>query len=125
MKLRLQANSIRLRLKRGEVAQFVQEGWVEEKIVFGHDQALRYRLEISFDAKVLQATFRAGEIFVEVPTEMASHWASSDEVGIEAIQPAGEQAGLHILIEKDFACLNGPEEQNVDTFPNPLAGKLC
>ncbi len=30
MKLRLQANSIRLRLKRGEVAQLIKEGAVVE-----------------------------------------------------------------------------------------------
>jgi hypothetical protein len=32
---------------------------------------------------------------------------------------------LQVLIEKYFACLDKPDEENVDTFPNPLAGTKC
>jgi hypothetical protein len=35
-------------------------------------------------------------------------------------QPVDHQASLRILIEKDFACIDGTDEQNADTFPNPL-----
>jgi hypothetical protein len=124
MKLRLQANSIRLRLKRGEVAQLIARGFVEETISFGSDQTLSYRLQISTKLTEPRAVFATGKIEVTVPVETASNWASGNDVGIEANQPAGELP-LQILIEKDFACLNGPEEQNVDTFPNPLAGTRC
>jgi len=124
MKLRMQTNSIRLRLKRREVDQLIREGSVEEVITFGSDQTLRYRLQTSTAVKVPQAIFSAGEIDVAVPVEIAQRWALGDDVGIEASQPAGENP-LQILIEKDFACLNGPAEQNVDTFPNPLAGTPC
>jgi len=56
---------------------------------------------------------------------MAHRWASSEEVGMEASQPVGENPPLQILIEKDFACLSGDDAQNVDTFPNPLPGTPC
>jgi hypothetical protein len=56
---------------------------------------------------------------------VAADWAAGDDVGIEAMQPAGNDGALQILVEKDFACLNGPPEQNVDTFPNPLVGTKC
>jgi len=124
MKLRLQSNSLRLRLKRGEVAQLVQDGSVEEVITFGSDQALHYRLQTSAIVKSPQAIFSAGEINVTVPIETAQKWGLGDDIGIEATQPARE-GSLQILIEKDFACLNGNEAQNVDTFPNPLAGTPC
>jgi hypothetical protein len=124
MKLRLQTNSLRLRLKRREVAQLIKDGSVEEVITFGSDQTLRYRVQTSPTVKAPQAIFAVGEIDVAVPVEMAQQWALGDGVGIEASQPAGENP-LQILIEKDFACLNGNDEQNVDTFPNPLAGTPC
>ena len=50
-------------------------------------------------------------------------WASTDQIGIEGEQPVIHQANLQILIEKDFACIDGTDDENVDTFPNPLAGK--
>jgi hypothetical protein len=72
-----------------------------------------------------QAKVTASSIVVRVPTRDAARWASTDEVGIEGYQPAGGPASLRILIEKDFACLDGTDERNADTFPHPLAGTKC
>jgi len=90
MKLRLQTNSIRLRLKRGEVAQLVKDRFVEEVITFSSDQTLRYRVQISMIVKAPQAIFSAGEIDVALPDVIARQWALGDDVAIEACQPAGE-----------------------------------
>jgi hypothetical protein len=127
MKLRLQSNSIRLRLKRSEVEQLARTGRVEEQIVFGagSETSLTYVLETSTAVKDLTANLKAGRIIVQVPVETARRWATSNEVGLERVQPTGDEFGLHLLIEKDFACLNGTTEQNADTFPNPLAGTKC
>ena len=127
MKLRMQSNSIRLRLKRGEVDQLMETGRVEERIRFGPGNAgfFNYILEASQAVSNPKAILKAGGILVQVPTQMVSHWGSSDDVGIEVIQAAGDESSLEILIEKDFACLNGDPEQNIDTFPNPLVGTKC
>lgn len=127
MKLRLQSNSIRLRLKRGEVDQLAKTFRVEEKIISGDGagDVFRYVLEASRDVAAPRAHFEAGLILVQVPIEIVQRWASGSDIGIEAKSPAGVGRELHILIEKDFACLNGREEENVDTFPNPLAGTKC
>jgi hypothetical protein len=126
MKLRLQANSIRLRLKRLEVEQLACGGRVEEKILFGpKDEAFLYVLEASCGVTRIEARFQPHGIVVEVPAAHVAHWATSEQVGIEGFQIAGDSAKLHILIEKDFACLNGSDDQNIDTFPNPLAGTKC
>jgi hypothetical protein len=126
MKLRLQSNSIRLRLKRGEVDQLAKTGVVEEKIVIGAgpDDLFHYVLEASHAVTTPQATLTKRGILVQISVETASKWATGDDIGIEAMLPAGDKQ-LQVLIEKDFACLNGPEEQNIDTFPNPLAGTKC
>lgn len=127
MKLRMQSNSIRLRLKRGEVEKLVKTGRVEEKITLGNrpDEMFHYVLETSPTVSTPQAILTKNGILVQVPTEMVTNWASGDEVEIDARQLAGDQDQLQILIEKDFACLNGPPEQNIDTFPNPLMGSKC
>ena len=127
MKLRLQFNSIRLRLKRSEVDQFARTGRVEEKIIFGDagGDSLLYVLEATDLISSPRAGFTAGGVLVQVPLEMGLRWASGNEIGIEGEQPAGEQTRLRVLVEKDFACLDGTKEQNFDTFPNPLAGTKC
>ncbi|MCE0523157.1 MAG: hypothetical protein LV480_09635 [Methylacidiphilales bacterium] len=127
MKLRLQSNSIRLRLKRREVEQLAKSGCVEEKIIVGArpEDVFHYVLEASHAVSSPQAFLRGRGILVQVPVETVSRWAAGDDVGIEAVLPVGGQERLQVLIEKDFACLNGTEEQNIDTFPNPLAGTKC
>ena len=127
MKLRLQSNSIRLRLKRGEVEQLAKTGRVEEKVIMGSGvvDTFHYALQTSHSVSTPHAILEAKGILVLVPVEAVTRWATGNDVGIEAILPLGEQGRLQVLIEKDFACLNGPEEQNVDTFPNPLAGTKC
>jgi|KBSMisStandDraft_5_1062788.scaffolds.fasta_scaffold118683_3 hypothetical protein len=126
MKLRLQSNSVRLRLKRSEVEQFARTGRVEEKITFGEGagNSLLYILETA-DVLAPQARLTANGVTVQVPPDAAARWASGSEVGMDGTQEVGEKACLHVFIEKDFACLDGTDEQNIDTFPHPLAGTKC
>jgi hypothetical protein len=127
MKLRLQFNSIRLRLKRGEVEQLAKSGLVEEKIIVGAglQDVFRYVLESSDATPVPEARLQDKGLFVQVPVETVLRWATGDDVGIETFLLVGNEERLQILIEKDFACLNGTDEQNADTFPHPLAGEKC
>lgn len=126
MKLRLQSNSIRLRLKRAEVGRLAETGRIAEQIVMGvgADEVFCYALEASDGIDTPEASLTNTGISVRVPKASVLKWAMGDEIGIEACVPAGSQQ-LQILIEKDFACLNGPPEQNIDTFPHPLAGTKC
>ena len=125
MKLRLQANSIRFRLKRSEVEQFARTGIVEERIIAGSgdNQMFAYVLESSDKVSSPRAKLTPHAVIVQVPPDALMRWASTDQIGIEGEQPVVDQATLRIVIEKDFACIEGTDEQNADTFPNPLAGE--
>ena len=127
VKLRLQFNSIRFRLKRSEVEQFARTGRVEEKILIGSDddEWFDYVLESTAAVSSPRATVTVRGIIVQVPSDEVMKWASTDQVGIEGRQPADNETSLQILIEKDFACIDGNDEENADTFPNPLAGLKC
>ena len=115
MKLRIQGNSLRLRLTQKEVAHVRDGGRVESLIEFSQGQALVYRLEGSFHAKSVDAAFDGQAIRVRVPAHLITEWAESDQVSIEA--PSA--AGLHLLIEKDFQCLHGRDEQDLDAYSHP------
>lgn len=123
MKLRMRGNSIRLRLSQDEVAQLNKIGQVEETVEFGlAAPALSYRLETTVDSNVIKAAFRENCLSVLLPEKDAEHWVNSQQVGIESIQPLGDNRSLRILVEKDFACLaTRPQEDDTDAFPNPMA----
>ena len=123
MKLRFQANSIRLRLKQGEVARLADTGRLEEKIVFatGPEQAFTYVIETVEGRPAPHAELSNNTVHVRLAAETVRHWAASDQVGIEEHQPLSPDHCLHLLIEKDFACLDRNDEENADTFPHPLA----
>jgi len=115
MKLRLQGNSVRLRLTRSDVERLRDAGLVEELVDFGSGEALTYRLLSRPEPGPVRAGFREGAITVSMSMDVAQGWASSDEVGIHA-----QSGALTISIEKDFRCLTRPpEEQQRDAYPHP------
>ena len=115
MKLRIQENSLRLRLTRSEVARLHEHGVVEETARFKSDGRLTYRLLRRADTDSVQADLQNGIITVHVPAVAVDPWATSDEVGLYA-----QDGDLKIAIEKDFRCLTRPrEEEAADAYPHP------
>ena len=122
MKLRIRGDSLRFRLAQGEVARLLAGGRVSESVHFsgGVGDALTYSLQSSKSVAQVRARFAGREIEVDLPQVFVSHWADSDEVGIESTQPIGDGKRLHIMVEKDFRCLQPrPEEDERDNFPHP------
>jgi hypothetical protein len=114
MKLRLQSNSVRLRLTRSEVARLSETGLVEESVDFGAGEALTYRLQTRLEPGAVEAAYRQGIVTVSVSQQVAQAWAGSDEGGLYC------QAGaLTISVEKDFRCLTRPREGEPDAYPHP------
>jgi hypothetical protein len=114
MKLRLQGNSLRLRLTRSEVDRLRDAGSVSEVVDFGA-AALRYRLESRPDDGPLQAELDHGVMTVSVSTDTARAWAGSNDVGIY-----GQSGALAVSIEKDFRCLTRPLDRDErDAYPHP------
>jgi hypothetical protein len=125
MKLRIHSDSIRLRLSQADVLRFKDEGSVASAINFGPGERLFYRLSMDGRIDGPAATFKAGEIDVRLPMEMAVNWTRSDEVGISGNQNLNSDITLQILIEKDFGCLNErPRGEDADTYRHPLADRL-
>ena len=118
MKIRINGNSIRLRLTKTEIATFGEIGIVSETINFGHSK-LTYILKKS-DVKTLEASYHANEIEVSVPNEQARIWTNTDLVSLDEFTTISEKETLRILVEKDFKCLNPRiHEDETDHYPHP------
>jgi len=119
MKLRLHANSVRLRLNQADVAQFSKTGYLEETIKFGPDACLCYILESSSKIVSPKALFQNGELRVQISCAASKEWVTTDRVGISGKQSLANGKPLSILVEKDFKCMHG-DESDADGYPNPL-----
>jgi hypothetical protein len=120
MKLRIQGNSLRLRLSQSEVAQFSKTGFVEDSVQFAPGVSFAYTLESSSGVRSPQVSFQNGWLKFQLPSAMAMEWFTTDRVGISAEQPLESGKHLSILVEKDFQCLHGDVERDPDAYPNPL-----
>ncbi len=115
MKLRLQGNSVRLRLTGSEVERLRDTGIVEESVNFGAGETLAYRLHSRTELGPVQAGFRQGVLTVSLSIDAAQAWATSDEVGVYS-----QSEVLAISIEKDFRSLTRPRDgQELDAYPHP------
>ena len=119
MKVRIQGNSIRFRLKEPEVRRFSETGLVEETMALGHGAALRFRLEVA-ERETVGLQHRPNLLAIEVPRALASEWTDTGRVGFDARVDLGDGSGLSVLVEKDWACLDGSEEENIGSYPNPM-----
>ena len=120
MKLRIQGDSLRLRLTQKEVAQLRAGSPVEASIHFASGRCLTYALATSADAAQVSADFDGACIRVTLPFRTMAEWADSSQVTIAG--PENEPTAL--LIEKDFQCMHKPGEPDPDAYPNPLAAVL-
>ena len=127
MKLRIKGNSIRLRISRSELTRLIEEGRIADTTFFGVEESARltYALEQSDAVGSTQLAARPQEVAVVLPRGVASAWAEGEEVGVYATVDLGPRGALELMVEKDYACLDLSEAENVDTFPNPNAGALC
>jgi hypothetical protein len=114
MKIRIKGNSLRYRLTRSDLSDLAQRKALKEYTEFG-DQVLTYKVEIT-EEQALKATFTNQTITLYLSENMIKELDETDRVGFE------DQSGpLHLLIEKDFTCLDNVAEDQSDNFPNPLA----
>jgi len=129
MKLRIRGNSIRLRLKRGEVEQIAEGKSIVEETHFP-TSVLTYRVDVSENDDIA-AAYEDGNIMLGLPAAKVADWVNSDEVSLMATQVLAGGANLTLLVEKDFACLDPghgrDHEDDADTYPHPSAasGGTC
>jgi hypothetical protein len=118
MKMRINGNSLRLRVSRSEVTRLLKQERLEESIHLAPeaDATLTYALEQSPAVDAPITRYSHNTVTVLIPADRARTWCTTDQVGIEKNINLGRFGNLTLLVEKDFACLD---------FANPSADPLC
>jgi hypothetical protein len=118
MKLRLHANSLRLRLNQAEVCQFSKTGYLEESIDFGAGACLSYILESSSKIPAPEVHYCNGQLRIQMPAAAGREWVTTERVGVAGEQALNGGKQLSIMIEKDFKCVHG-DDPDPNAYPNP------
>ena len=123
MKVRLSGNTIRYRLKEPEVGMFHETGTITEVIQFGIAESdhLKFTLSVDESADTF-ICYDHNECTIFISATLAKEWTTTDLVGFNAEVDTGKGKMISILVEKDFKCMDGREEDNIGSYPNPLAG---
>ena len=123
MKLRLRANTIRLRLTRSEVEAAGCGRTIVDITQFAGGETFEVALAPGTGPD-LAAGFDGQRLTVSAPLALLTAWAGNDRVALA--EPASGP-GPSILVEKDFQCLSPrPGDDDNDTFAHPRAGsEVC
>ena len=127
MKLRIKGNSLRLRVSRSELARFQAGQRIEETIHFtaAPEATLTYALESALKPSPVTVRYGSREVTVILSKDSGRIWGAQSEVGVYTTLDLGPAGSLEVVVEKDFACLDRSDEDNSDTFANPVAGATC
>lgn len=104
MKLRLQKNSVRLRLSEAEVSELASSGRVREAVPFGLGAGETLIYEICTDEAASEISVRLdrSRITVTVSAAAARSWASSGDVVLQSESSDPRSTALRIVVEKDL-----------------------
>lgn len=116
MKLRCTENSIRLRLRKSELQTLSEKNNIQESLSFLGGAKLIFKLSTNTTIEEVEANFQNNTLEVSLPLFKSNEWINSSQVGIEVHQKISETEKLHILIEKDFPCVDREDEDKSDTF---------
>ena len=117
MKIRIKSNSLRYRLTRTDVQQLDETGSLQDEVDFG-GQSLVYGIKLT-DDWLLSSAFKNNTITLFMPKSMVTELVNTDKVGFE-----NNSGQLHLLVEKDFTCLENVEEDQSDNYPNPMDERI-
>lgn len=122
MKIRIQGNTIRFRLKQFEVEQFKEEGAIKASLEFGDltQNQLQFIIATTSESR-FSLKQNATVIQLFVPNVTADEWTSTELVGFNENIITENGKEVSILVEKDFKCLDRSDEDEVGSYPNPLA----
>ena len=90
MKIRISANSIRIRLSKSEVGKLEAEGFLEDKTSFGTAD-FRYMVERKAGIEALSANYHQNKITLLVPEKLVKGWRDNAVVGFDAHQAVSDR----------------------------------
>lgn len=106
MKLKIEQDSLRLRLDENEIERFVSDGKLRESVSFGADMELSFVLEVGGSA--LAASFDDRTLAIAMPRAMAESLTLGGGIGFERTQLNEDGTTLRLIVERDLGRKRAP-----------------
>ena len=121
MKVRIKDSSIRFRLSSSDIKKLYKKGKVASSCKFGSSSAFKYTVKSNAKANpdYLCIDLKTNHIKIELSSKDVKEWYKTDLEGFDAEMDNGTDAGLYVLIEKDWQCLKPRDEDESNLYPNP------
>ncbi len=100
MKLKIEHNSVRLRLSEEDIERFVSEGALSESCSFGSGMDLIFLLEVGGSS--LAASFDDRTLAISIPREMSDSMTLGGGIGFTRIHENDDGSMLEIIVERDL-----------------------
>lgn len=120
MKLRINNQSIRLRLSQKDIVNLGANNNISEPLYWGpqENDILVYKLSL-IEEGVSQVKIKSEEINIIVSKSEIAQWLQHEELVSFEFFVATHSGPLMILIERDFKCLTPRKENEDGLFDNP------
>jgi hypothetical protein len=93
---------------------------IEEVLEFGPAESDKLRFQVRTGTDSFAIEQKNTVITIIVPRSIIQNWTTTDLVGFEEAITSSKGSVIRVLIEKDFACLDGEREDEEGSYPNPL-----
>lgn len=118
MKIRIKGNSIRYRLTKSEVETLAKTGYYKEETNFG-EKTFAYAIKANGETQELDVSFNKHTITLYMNKSKSLEWPNNGIVGYSSEIETPHGQILSLLLEKDFVCMDGTNEDQSDNYPNP------
>ena len=124
MYLRIQSNSIRIRMERKDLAELIERGRLVDVLRFGPGSHHTFTYAVVVKAAspgCPRAHYHAGLLVVTIDHSDAAAWSEGDRLGFDH-QQAVAGGSVRVILEKDFDCRDrqaGGEAEDALAFPSP------
>lgn len=102
MKLRLEKNTVRIRLSKEAILKLHTEGFLEEQIMITEENFLSYAVEILDDIESCDLQLGPNIIEVGIPSVKAEKWIKSNQVALKEEIETENGEIVTLIVEEDL-----------------------
>ncbi|MDZ7604500.1 MAG: hypothetical protein U5K79_02705 [Cyclobacteriaceae bacterium] len=102
MKLRLDKNSITIRIEPDERAELLRAGFLQDRISIDQNNFFQFTVSISNQIETVAANFTSNQLNVLLPKNQVEKWVASGQVGIRANIISHQKSMILLVVEEDL-----------------------
>ncbi len=102
MKLRLEKNTVKIRLSKESILKLHSDGFLEDQIMITEENFISYAVEIIDDIESCDLQFGSNTIEIGIPSVKAEKWIKSNQVALKEEIETDNGDTVVLIIEEDL-----------------------